>query len=120
MVKYMTNDVARSTPLPLDSIDAFDDTIIGDDGTSQGGGGFLPDGTVIKFTKTEKWNPRNSFEDITGKVLIHLDTIRSEVEWGQDKKPVKAPRLLPSLCSMHGTRLSRRGGSSSPSSPMAR
>jgi hypothetical protein len=33
---------------------------------------------------------------------------------------VKAPRLLPSLCSMHGTRLSRRGGSSSPSSPMAR
>ena len=80
--------------MSLDSIDAFDDTIIGDDGTSQGGGGFFPDGTVIKFTKTEKWNPRNSLEDITGKVLVHLDTIRSEVEWGQDKKPVKAPRIL--------------------------
>lgn len=51
----MENQLAKKTPLSLDSIDAFDDSVVGADGSTQGVGGFLPDGIVIRFTKTEKW-----------------------------------------------------------------
>ena len=47
----MTNDIAKKQPLELDSIDSFDDTeVSGDDGSGRSGGGFLPEGMVIKFT----------------------------------------------------------------------
>jgi hypothetical protein len=51
----MADDVAKRPPLELDSIGDFDDTVAdGDDGRSRGGA-YLPDGTVIKFTKTKRW-----------------------------------------------------------------
>ena len=90
----MENQLAKKTPLSLDSIDAFDNSVVGADGSTQGVGGFLPDGIVIRFTKTEKWLARNGVDDLTGKVLVHLDTLRTEVEWGKDKRPVKPPRIL--------------------------
>ena len=40
----MENQLAKKTSLSLDSIDTFDDFVVGADGSTQGGGGFLPDG----------------------------------------------------------------------------
>jgi hypothetical protein len=94
----MSNDVAKKQPLELDSIDGFDDTIAGGDGDGRGGGGFLPDGMRIKFTRTERWEDNNG-NDITGKGVLHLDTIRMEVRWGKDGMPVGPPR-----CSTASTR----------------
>jgi hypothetical protein len=89
----MSNDIAKKQPLELDSIDDFDDSITGGDGGGRSGGGFLPDGMRIKFTKTERWEDNNG-TDITGKVLVHLDTLRTEVHWGKDGKPIAPPRIL--------------------------
>jgi hypothetical protein len=89
----MSNNVAKKQPIELDSIDDFDDTITGGDGSGQSGGAFLPDGVRVKFTRTERWEDNNG-NDITGKVALHLDTIRTEVRWGKDGKPVGPPRVL--------------------------
>jgi hypothetical protein len=91
----MANEVAKKQPLELDSIDDFDDSIAGGDGRqSGGGGGFLPNGVQVKFTLTERWQTKIGGVDITGKIVLHLDTIRTEVRWGTDRRPVGPPRVL--------------------------
>jgi hypothetical protein len=90
----MTNDVAKKQAAEVDSIDSFDDAVAsGDDGDGRRGGGFLPEGMVIKYTNAQQWENKNG-EIITDKVVIHLDTIRTVVEWGNDGKPVASPRIL--------------------------
>jgi hypothetical protein len=88
----MTNEIAKKQPLELDSIDDFDDSVAGGEGARSGGGGFLPDGVQVKYVEP-RWTTKTGV-DVTGKVVLHLDTIRTEVRWGKDGKPVSPPRVL--------------------------
>ena len=78
--------------MEIDFIDDFDDTVTGGEG-GRGASGFLPEGVQIKFTRTERWETKAG-EDITDKIVLHLDTVRTEVRWGKDGKPVGPPRIL--------------------------
>jgi hypothetical protein len=88
----MSSDIVKRQTMEIDSIDDFDDTIVGGEG-GRGASGFLPEGGQIKFTRTERWENKAG-EDLTGTVILHLDTLRTEVRWGKDGKPVGPPRIL--------------------------
>jgi hypothetical protein len=91
----MSNEVMKKIAMPLDSIDDYDATIERRDGDSGigGAGGFLPAGERIVFSRAEDW--RDQYDvSLTGKRVIHHDTIRIVTRWGLDNKPVDTPRIL--------------------------
>ena len=88
-----SNEVVKRPPLELDSIDSFDDIIVGGADNRSQGGGFLPEGVQIKYTLTERWETKPG-ADITGKVVLHLDTLRTQVRWGKNGNPVGPPHIL--------------------------
>ena len=93
----MSNEIAKKTVLELDSISDYDDTVVGDNKTlrGSGGGGFLPEGTQIVFNfKRAYWQVKNGGDIITGKTVLLLDIIRTQIQWGPDGMPVAPPKIL--------------------------
>ena len=79
--------------MELDSIDSFDDIIVGDADDGRRGGGFLPEGMQIKYTFTERWETKNG-DDITGKIVSASRHDPHPGRWSKDGNPVGPPRIL--------------------------
>jgi len=76
--------------MELDSISDYDDTIDGDDDRVNG---YLPEGVRLKFGNIQRWENTDGTV-LDGMILVHLDTQRTEVTWGKNKRPVGPPRIL--------------------------